>query len=92
MKKIQSFKLVDGNFTPLQARQVLNTLISSKINYHSMEKFSNEERFGKDAAHSIKRIAALKKVQDKLKKVFELYDKKEVRIKIDGIIEITVAD
>ena len=90
MKQPKSFKLIDGQFTTAEAGRVLNMLISSKINYHSKEKFSNEERFGKDASHSVKRIAALKKVQVSLKKFFESAEKKGVKLKMDGFIEITI--
>lgn len=92
MKKTYRFKLVDGEFTSYEASKVLNALLSSKINYHAMEKFSNEERFGKDAAHSEKRIIALKKTKDSLKKVFELAEQKGFRLKIDGFIEIAIIE
>lgn len=92
MKKQHSFKLIDGQFTPSEASKVLNALISSKINYHSMEKFGNEERFGNDAANSAMRITALKKVKDSLKKVFESADQKGLHLKIDGFIEISIIE
>ncbi len=92
MKNKYSFKLIDGKFTPPEAGKVLNVLVGSKISYHSMEKFSNEERFGKDASHSAKRIIALKKVKDSLKKVFDSVEKKGLNVKIDGFIEITIIE
>jgi hypothetical protein len=92
MKKKHSFKLIDGQFSPSDAGKVVFALVSSKINYHSMEKFSNEERFGKDAAHSEKRITALKKVKDLLKKVFDSAEQKGLNVKIDGFIEITIIE
>ncbi len=92
MKKNHSFKLIDGQFSPSDAGKVVFALVSSKINYHTMEKFSNEERFGKDAAHSEKRIAALKKVKDSLKKVFDLAEQKGLNVKMNGFIEITIVE
>ena len=92
MKQPKSFKLIDGQFTSAEAGRVLNMLISSKINYHSKEKFSNEERFGKDASHSVKRIAALKKVQISLKKFFDTAEKKGLNVKMNGFVEITIVE
>ena len=92
MKQPKSFKLIDGQFTSAEASRVLNMLISSKINYHSKEKFSNEERFGKDASHSVKRIAALKKVQISLKKFFDTAEKKGLNVKMNGFVEITIVE
>lgn len=54
-----STRLIDGKFTVVKAKKLLNELLSYKINYHQMEKFSNEERFGTDSEHSAKRIKAL---------------------------------
>lgn len=92
MKNKHRFKLIDGKFTSSEATKVLNALVSSKINYHSMEKFSNEERFGKDAANSEKRIAVLKKVNDSLKKFLDSVAQKGLSLKIDGFIEITIIE
>ena len=50
------FQLIDGEFTPAGAAKVLFPLINNKINYHSLESFSNEIRFEKDATNSKKRI------------------------------------
>lgn len=92
MKQPKSFKLIDGQFTPAEAGQVVYALISSKINYHSMQKFSNVERFGKDASYSEKRIAALKKLKDSIKKVFDSAEKKGLNVKVDGVIDITIIE
>ena len=92
MKQPKSFKLIDGQFTPTEAVQVINALISSKINYHSMQKFSNVERFGKDQSHSEKRIAALKKLKLSIKKVFDSAEKKGLKVKMDGLIEVTIIE
>jgi len=92
MKKIHSFKIVDGEFSPSDAGKVVFALVSSKINYHSIEKFSNEVRFGTDASHSEKRIAALKKVKDALKEVFDSAEQKGLNVSMNGFIEVTIIE
>lgn len=63
MEKKHSLKLVDGTFSASEADNVLSTLISYKINFHSMESFSNKERFNKDVSHHDKRISELKEAR-----------------------------
>jgi len=45
MKK-HNVKLIDGNFTAQNARELLIELLLHKINYHRVQKFSNQIRFG----------------------------------------------
>ena len=92
MNKNYNFKLIHGRFTASEAAQVLFDLISSKIHFHTMENFSSQERFGKDAPHSQRRIQALKKVQGSLKKIFDVAEKKDVQLKIEGSVKITIVE
>ncbi len=89
MKDKQHFQLIDGIFTPAEASRVLGSLIKSKMDYHSMEKFSNEERFGRDLSHSEKRLHQLAKLNDALKELFASAADAKQNLKINGWIEIT---
>ena len=90
MNKSQSFKLFHGTFSASEASKVLYEVITSKINFHSMENFSNKERFGKDKPNSQKRIKALKKMHGSVNKIIEAAEKKGLQLNIDGNIEITI--
>ena len=92
MNKNYNFKLIHGTFTTSEARQILFDLISSKIHFHTMESFSSQERFGKDAPHSKRRIQALKKIHNSLEKIFDVAEKKDVQIEIEGTVEITMVE
>lgn len=92
MKKGYNFKLIHGNFQAAEAAHILFELISSKIQFHTMENFRSQERFFKDAPNSQKRILALKKIQVSLKKVFDKAEKKELKLKIEGLINITILE
>ena len=89
MKDKQHFQLIDGTFTPSEAARVLLTLVKSKIDYHNMEKFSNEERFGRDVSHAEKRLCELKKLDSALKDYFASVADSKQKLKINGWIEIT---
>ncbi len=92
MKKNYDFNLIKGTFPGPEILKILTEMINSKIRYHNMENFSSQELFGKDAAHSQKRIKNLKKVQEGLKKFFAMAEKKDVEFKIEGIVSITVIE
>ncbi len=92
MNKNYNFKLIHGTFTASEAAQVIFDLISSKINFHTMENFSSQVRFGKASPNTQKRIEALKKVRVELKKIFDVAEKKGLKIKIEGTVEITMVE
>jgi len=92
MKKNYDFKLIHGTFSASESAKILFDLISSKIQFHNMENFSSQERFGKDAPHSQKRIQALRKVQGSLKKIFDAAEKKDLQLKIEGSVKITIME
>lgn len=54
--------LINGEFSPADAHDILEHLISKKINYHVARNFSNEIRFGKVDQNSVQRINDLKKM------------------------------
>ena len=84
----QHFQLIDGTFTPSEASRVLLSLVKSKMDHHRVEKFSNEERFGRDLAHSEKRLRELAELDRALKKLFGSISPTQ-NLKIKGSIEIT---
>jgi hypothetical protein len=53
------FKLVEGQYTTVEAKKILLGLINSKINFHQLEHFSNEIRFNENNNHSKIRIELL---------------------------------
>lgn len=92
MAKNHAFKLIQGTFTSSAAAQILFGLIGSKIQFHTMENFSSQERLGKDAPLSKKRIQALKKAQVALKKWLDTAEKDNLKLKIEGNITISTID
>ncbi len=92
MNSKQSFQLIDGSFTSSEASRVLFALVQSKIDYHRLEKLSNEERFGKDTAHSEKRLQELAKLQAAMKEYLSVAADANQTLEIKGIIEISVVN
>jgi len=71
--------LIDGNFDPDEAKELLSFLLNDKIHFHQMKNFSSTERFGKQDQKSLKRIAELKEGNNDL---LELISKVESENKI----------
>lgn len=92
MDKNYNFKLIDGTFTPSEVSHILFDLISSKIHFHAMENFRSQERFGKDVAHSQKRIQDLQTVRDELKVFFDDAEKNNLTLKVDDSVIITMVE
>ncbi|MGL2986531.1 hypothetical protein ACSVH5_02945 [Flavobacterium sp. RSSA_27] len=88
MEKNFQFQLIDGEFTPIAAAKVLFPLINNKINYHSLESFSNEIRFDKDVTNSKKRIAELQEVQLLIQELLEKAEENGLKLKITSQIKI----
>jgi hypothetical protein len=89
MNTNQRYKLLDGTFTPAEAMQILLSLVKSKIDFHNLEKLSNEERFGRDVAHSERRLTELRELRETLRTVCQSAAETGQRVQVNGWIEIT---
>ena len=85
----EQFQLIDGIFTPSEASRLLLSLVQRKIDYHRMEKLSNEERFGGDTAHTEVRLRDLAALHASLKEYLALAAESHETLEIKGFIEIT---
>lgn len=92
MKQKQDFKLIDGHFTPIEAKSILFTLVNSKINFHSMESFGITIRTNGDVSAHEKRIAELKKTNVEIKKLLDFAIKNNVNVKVNAKIEIELVN
>ncbi len=89
MENKHVLKLIDGIFMPSDAGNVLFDLISRKINYHQIELFSNEERFGNDLSNSISRIKQLNDIKNSLHEIIAYASENGMSLKIESRIHIT---
>ena len=67
----QEFKLIEGEFSQTEAMEVLNNVLSSKIQFHEMKNFSSQVRFGKDDETSLERISQLKQSIEIISKILK---------------------
>ncbi len=90
MEKQKTFKLIDGEFVPSDARNILFTLVNGKINFHSQESFGIKIRTSGDTSFHEKRIKELTQTNIDIKKMVDYAKENKLRLKINGTIEITL--
>lgn len=90
MKNESQHKLIEGIFDPNEAKTLLNSLINNKISFHSLEDFSSQIRFNKDANHSKKRIEELNKMKGLIEEVIHLAETERHTLEIECMIKISV--
>ncbi|MDZ7648980.1 MAG: hypothetical protein U5K54_18430 [Cytophagales bacterium] len=88
MDKTHEYQLILGEFSASDASQILLEIINNKINYHNRQIFSIKERFNGDVSHSEKRIKALLKTSNGIKKILATAEKRGNYIQIDCPIKI----
>jgi hypothetical protein len=80
--------LISGEFDNLQAREVLFSLIDSKIKFHNLKNFSHEERFGIKDKESTKRLTELKELRAEILRFLENNEDSDFVYKISSAISI----
>ena len=69
MNKIEKLKLIEGEFSFNEAKEILTSMFNSKINFHNIQNWSSQERYGKDDETAQKKIPLLKHEIEKLEKI-----------------------
>lgn len=88
----QQYQLINGLFTPEEAKQMLFSLITSKINFHQIEKFTIQEKTSGDVSHSEKRIQELKTLHRDVEAIFSTASASSKRLKIVGALTFELVD
>jgi hypothetical protein len=87
-ENVNEFKLIEGDFDPNEAAKILFALVNSKINYHSMDAFSNHVRHGTNRLSQENRIKELSEVNVGVKKLAEFANSNNKKMRIKAVIEI----
>lgn len=92
-KMKQKIQLVKGTFSPNEASEIMMSLIEKKINFHKIQKLQLREKNHKFNTDDIdSRIRQLRKEKEVAKAVIALTTDKNVKLKIDGVLEITILE
>ena len=92
MQKELHTDLINGQFTPEDARELLTDLFSRKANFHEIKNFSSTERFGKDDPVHLNRIEALTNSMQQLNELFREIEGSDKKLVIRSVVSISVTD
>ena len=92
MMENEKFQLIDGTYVPEDAHEMLLTLLSDKIKFHSLHIHSTKERFNGDTKHSEQRMVALKGIKEQVSKAIESAKQQNKDLKISGVVNISFVD
>lgn len=92
MNTIEKLTIIEGDFSFDEAKEILNSIFSSKINFHNMKNWSSQERFGKDDAIAQKRIPALRSEMKKLDAILSEAKAKNKIILVSSEINISLLE
>lgn len=87
---IQKVQLVDGNFTPSEASDIINSLIDEKINFHKLQRIRfTEQNIEANCSYPNGRIEELIEEKKIAKEFLSLARKENRTVRINGILEIS---
>lgn len=88
MENEYNYKLIEGDFSIEEAKKMLMSLISSKINFHNLNSFSDYVRFNRDSKKLENRIAELTATREEILKLMKEAEKKGMKLNIKSTIVI----
>ena len=86
---IQEIELIQSNYHPEEALEVLGNLIQQKIAYHTQKTIRHQEMFGTTHAHAEQRLAELQEIKKNLIQELKQFDPNTL-LYIHGHVSISV--
>jgi hypothetical protein len=92
MSNSEKLSLIEGQFSPEDAKLILINIFLTKINYHELRNLSSKEKFGEEDPFASKRISELKGSIDKMLHLFKDAELKKKKLTITSEIVISISD
>lgn len=92
MNTTQQLNLIEGNFTNLEAKEILQNVFATKLKFHELKNFSSIERFGKEDPVAMVRIPQLKNELLRLNEIFEWAETHQKGMHLSSNIDIFFFD
>ena len=86
---VQEIELIQSNYHPEEALEVLGNLIQQKIAYHTQKTIRHQEMFGTADAHAEQRLTELQDIKKNLIQELKQLDPKTL-LHINGHVSISV--
>jgi hypothetical protein len=92
MNKIEKLNLLEGEFSFNEAKEILTSMFNSKINFHNIQNWSSQERYGKDDETAQMKIPLLKNEIEKLEEIILEAKANNKKLIINSEINISLKD
>lgn len=90
---IQKVQLVDGVFTPSEAKDIVNALIKEKINFHKIHRLSMcEGNMNSDTSFDDGRVSQLLGEKEAFKAIYDEARLNGKKLRISGILDVELID
>lgn len=90
---LHQVKLIDGDFTPSEASDVLSALIREKINFHKLHRLSMcEGNIYSDTSFDDSRVAQLSRAKAEFDVFCQEARSAGKKIRINGILDVEIID
>lgn len=85
---MQKLKLIDGKFSPTEFKEILLNLFLKKIEFHKINNFSSQIRYGMDNTTAVEKMTELNQSIEKMIKLFEEAKEKDLKLIVFSEIQI----
>jgi hypothetical protein len=89
METTKKISLIEGNYTPSEAKEMLLDLYHKNINFNKVKNFSSQIRFGEDDELAVERIENLTKAVNYLTELLKDAKAENKNLVIKSVIEIS---
>lgn len=89
---MQKINLINGQFTVIEAKEVLLYHLNKSIDYNKIQNFSSQIRFGTEDEKALERIQFLNKQADFLSTLLKEAYENNKTLKINSFLEIEYVD
>lgn len=83
-----TFSLINGDFTPDEASEIVNDLFSKKINFHEVKSFGHQIRYGTEDQARLQRIEELKESRQQAGQLIEEAKQAGKSLRVQSVISI----
>ena len=88
METTKKISLIEGNYSPNEAKEMLLDLYHKNINFNKVKNFSSQIRFGEDDELAVERIENLTKAVNYLTQLLKDAQAENKNLVIKSVIEI----
>ncbi|GAB3535900.1 hypothetical protein GCM10027443_25490 [Pontibacter brevis] len=84
-----TFNLITGDYTPMEAKEILLKMVDTKINFHKVKSFSDYVRYGKPNLESDLKVKELQESREQILALVQEAVGSNSRIEIESAMNVS---